>query len=100
MAWKIIKYIREVFLAIMVLAGLALFIGSRWFQFVPYLCGLLMALAALVADSKDWKAPAQSPLTRLSKLFQGENGFPHLMLVVYLPAFFVSVLLGWVIGKL
>ena len=99
MLWLIVKYARENLLIVAVIGGLSMFLGKRWADLVFFCYGTVTVLAFMYAKSLGWQTPSQSPLTKLSKKFQGENGFGSILLWVILPVFYLSIFLGWVIGK-
>ena len=100
MAWLMVKYARENLLVAMAEAGLVISGAWRWIEIIFLFHGVLIMCTAMAAQGRDWQAAAKSPLTCLSSRFQGENGFPYLMLLVCLPAFWASLIAGWCIRNL
>ncbi|MEK7161361.1 MAG: hypothetical protein AAB729_01580, partial [Patescibacteria group bacterium] len=100
MLWMMVKYCREGLVLVMVEAGFSMFASSRWFELLVFTHGLAWVVAAMVGKSRGWKAPAESPLTRLSTKFQGEDGFPFLLLMIGLPVLLSSMFAGWAMRRL
>lgn len=100
MLWMMVKYCRESLVLFMAEAGFSMFAGIRWFDIVVFTHALVWVIAAMVGEQRGWKPPAESPLTRLSPKFQGENSVPFLVVMIGLPVLLLSALLGGMARKL
>ena len=99
MLWVMVKYYREGLVLIMAEAGFSIF-SSRWCELMVFVHGLVWVIAAMVAEEKGWRAPPESPITRLSARFQGGSGFSFLLWTVCVPVLFASMFAGWAVKRL